>query len=150
MRDDPLYFRATRTLFFQLGHDPATRDPLSRPVLLIATPQVSQSALDQLAYEGADIRVVENITRIKGVGENNRWRGLYTKRRIWELEEYDKVLLLGSDQMLGKPIHEIWNDAARVNLTAGGLAAVSDNRGANYKIPSSTRGYLNGWGPSPG
>lgn len=97
MRDDPLYFRATRTLLFKLRHDAATCDPLSRPVLLIATPEVSQSALDQLAYEGADIRAVENIISIKGVGEDNGWRGLYTKRRIWELEEYDKVLLLGSD-----------------------------------------------------
>ena len=144
MRDDPLYFRATRTLLFQLRHDPATRDPLSRPVLLIATSEVSQSALDQLAYEGATIRVVENITSIKGVGEDNRWRGLYTKLRIWELEEYDRVLLLDADQMLVQPIHEIWDDPASVNLTAGGLAAVSDNRGANHKIPSSTHGYLNG------
>lgn len=144
MRDDPVYFRATRTLLFQLRHDPATRDPLSRPVLLIATSEVSQSALDQLAYEGATIRVVENITSIKGVGEDNRWRGLYTKLRIWELEEYDRVLLLDADQMLVQPIHEIWDDPASVNLTAGGLAAVSDNRGANHKIPSSTHGYLNG------
>lgn len=144
MRDDPIYFRATRTLLFQLRHDPATRDPLSRPVLLIATSEVSKSALDQLAYEGANIRVVENITSIHGVGEDNRWRGLYTKLRIWELEEYDRVLLLDSDQMLVKPIHEIWDDPASVNLTAGGLAAVSDNRGANHEIPSLTHGYLNG------
>lgn len=144
MRDDPLYFRATRTLLFQLRHDPVTRDPLSRPVLLIVTPEVSQSTLDQLAYEGATIRVVENITSIKGVGEDNRWRGLYTKLRIWELEEYDRILLLDADQMLVEPIDKIWDDPASVNLTAGGLAAVSDNAGVDHKIPSPTHGYLNG------
>lgn len=144
MRDDPLYFRAARTLLFQLRHDPVTRDPSSRPVLLIATSEVSQSALDQLAYEGATIRVVENINSIKGVGDDNRWRGLYTKLRIWELEEYSRILLLDADQMLVEPIHEIWDDPASVNLTAGGLAAVSDNAGAVHKIPSPTHGYLNG------
>lgn len=46
--------------------------------------------------------------------------------------------------MLVEPIHEIWDDPANVNLSVGGLAAVSDNPGANHKIPSPTHGYLNG------
>lgn len=83
--------------------------------------------LDRLAYKGATIYVVKNITSIEGVGKYNRWRGLYTKLRICKLEEDKRVLLLDADQMLVEPIHEIWDDLASMNLTVGDLTTILDN-----------------------
>ena len=139
--NDSLYFRATRTLLFQLLHDPDTRDPNNRPVVIMTSSTVPQETRKQLAREGATIAPVEAVKGIKGVGEDNRWRELYTKLRVWEMEEYERVLVLDSDQLLVKPIHGIWDDPNAINNS--GLAAVSDCVVGHDSPPENTD-YLNG------
>ncbi|EUC47031.1 glycosyltransferase family 8 protein [Bipolaris oryzae ATCC 44560] len=80
------YFVAARILVWQLVHNPSTRT--KHDVIVMVTPNVSQSRRDRLKRDGAIVHAVDFLhTPNDGwlKPEVHRWDDVVTKMRAWEL-----------------------------------------------------------------
>ncbi|KAF2729608.1 nucleotide-diphospho-sugar transferase, partial [Polyplosphaeria fusca] len=105
------YFVAVRILIWQLVHNPETRT--KHDVVVMVTPTVSESRRKRLQRDGAIIYPVEflhtqNDTWIKA--EQHRWDDVMTKMRVWEMTQYDRILMLDGDSMLRSSLDGVFDD----------------------------------------
>ncbi|KAH7123565.1 nucleotide-diphospho-sugar transferase [Dendryphion nanum] len=105
------YLQAIRILLWQLKHQPDTRT--KHDVVVMVTPTVSQSRRDRLRKDGAIIYPVEflhtkNDTWIKA--ELHRWDDVMTKLRVWEMTQYDRILMVDGDTMLRSSLDGVFDD----------------------------------------
>ncbi|KAK6531662.1 hypothetical protein TWF694_002839 [Orbilia ellipsospora] len=120
--NDDLYFVATRVLAYQLLHDPQTRSNRSIPFIVLVTSAVSQSKRRTLESDGATVIFAEDVTLPFWVKTGvTRWKDQFTKLRLFELIEYERIAFLDADTLLTRPIDGIFDDPA-VKLTSGTLA----------------------------
>jgi alpha-N-acetylglucosamine transferase len=106
------YFIGTRLLTFQLLHANETRCKRRIPFLVLVTSTVSQEQRHRLTSDGAQVVSVPDFPLnwwIKtGVG---RWKDVFTKLRLWEMVEYDRILFMDADTLLTGPVDDIFDEA---------------------------------------
>lgn len=110
--DQDLYFIATRVLTYQLLHANETRchDP-TIPFIVMVTSNVSKKKRDQLVSDGATVRHVEDIPLRWWIKTGvTRWVDQFTKLRLLEMTEYDRVLFIDADTLITRPVDGIFDD----------------------------------------
>ncbi|KAF2004412.1 glycosyltransferase family 8 protein [Amniculicola lignicola CBS 123094] len=118
--DEDNYFIGTRILVWQLLHYQKTKTT-GIDVIVITTPDVSQSRIDRLRKDGAIVKPIEFVH-----GNNDswlhpkesRWNDIMSKLRAWQLTEYSRILMLDGDMILQHNLDGIFDDpAAEVRKT---------------------------------
>jgi alpha-N-acetylglucosamine transferase len=113
------YFVAIRILIWQLLHQPETRTN-GMDVVVMVTPSVSQSRRDRLQRDGAIVYPVEFL-RSKSrwaKAEDPRWEDVMTKLRVWEMTQYNRILVMDGDSMLVRRLDGVFDDpAAQIQTT---------------------------------
>jgi alpha-N-acetylglucosamine transferase len=110
--DADLYFVATRILVWQILHDPSTKTSIADMVVMVSS-DVSESRRERLRRDGAIVRPVDPVR-----GKDDawivpllaRWSEVMDKLRVWEMEEYSRILMLDSDTLLQHPLDGIFSD----------------------------------------
>jgi alpha-N-acetylglucosamine transferase len=110
--DRDRFFVATRMLVYQILHDPKTRTQISIPILILVDPGVSQSKRDRLEKDGAIVIPVDYVRPDTDwlKPHKPRWRDMMVKLRLWELEEYSRILFIDSDTVLNRPFDGIFDE----------------------------------------
>jgi len=108
-----VYFTATRVLSYQLLHHPQTRTQQNIPFIIIVPPHVSALKRDILSSEGATVIEVPllNPTNWTANPGEPRWVDQFTKLRLFELTEYDRILYMDTDMLLTRPLDSIFAEA---------------------------------------
>ena len=117
--DDDFYFVAARVLTYQLLHDSRTRCNRSIPFLVLVTDDVSPEKRQRLTADGATVLPVDDV-RLPGWIKTGvtRWKDQFTKPRLLEMVEYERVLFIDADTLLTRPIDAIFDDlSARLPST---------------------------------
>ncbi len=156
--DDP-YFTATRVLTYQLLHRPSTRTQLGLPLLVVVPPHVSKRKQQILAAEGATVIPVTllNPTNWTASPGQARWVDQFTKLRLFELTQYDRILYMDTDMLLTRPLDAVFdepevakpcwtkNDSQSMQLREAPMpqqyviAGVTDNEGPGNTHPAPAR-----------
>ncbi|KAF2465004.1 nucleotide-diphospho-sugar transferase [Lindgomyces ingoldianus] len=157
--DNDNYFIATRILVWQLLHAPKTRSH-GIDVVVVITPSVSESRRKRLEKDGAIVRRVEFVHG-KNEGwinpEQERWKDIMTKLRVWEMVDYERMLMLDGDTILNKPLDDAFNDpGAQIVSTLPVGHAESRRKGDEPDLPSQyllasvgeTKNYNHTWPPT--
>ncbi|KAF7320434.1 Galactinol synthase 1 [Mycena kentingensis (nom. inval.)] len=94
------------------------------PLVVMATPTLPKSARRVLTRRGIRVREIEPLNPEDGVhtlaGADSRFQDTWTKLRAFELEEYERVVLLDSDMLVKHNIDELM----AIRLPPEGIAAV--------------------------
>ncbi|RDI85307.1 hypothetical protein Vi05172_g4697 [Venturia inaequalis] len=106
------YFIAVRVLTYQLLHANETRCQDSTiPFIVMVTSTVSKNNRAQLVSDGATVRIVEDIPLRWWIKTGvTRWVDQFTKLRLLEMTEYDRVLFIDADTLITRPIDPIFKD----------------------------------------
>ena len=107
------YFISTRVLGYQLMHSPKTATKENIPFVVVCTQRVRESKKKQLEDDGATIVTVEFIENpewMDRAGISERWATVITKMRIFQLTQFEKILLLDSDIFVVEPLDAIFQD----------------------------------------
>ncbi|KAJ7181785.1 nucleotide-diphospho-sugar transferase [Mycena crocata] len=104
--------------------DDGLRDAQSKyPLVVMVTPELPQEGRDVLKKRGIPIRDIQSLQPEEGVHNlspaDARFHDTWTKLRAFELEEFDRVVLLDSDMLVKGNI----DDLMEVSLPPGGIAA---------------------------
>jgi len=110
--EDDKYFTAARLLGYHLMHKPSTRSQRGIPYVVLVTKNVQEVQVDRLRRDGAIVIPVES----QPTGEwfhpkRARWNDVMTKLRLWELDQFDRVVFLDVDTGLTKPLDSVFDDA---------------------------------------
>jgi alpha-N-acetylglucosamine transferase len=106
---DP-YVLATRVMGYQLLHHPVTKTRMNIPFLVITPPHVPDSIMKLLVSEGATVIQVENLVpeTWKPAPGQARWIDQFTKLRLFELTDYDRILYMDNDMLVTKCLDPIF------------------------------------------
>lgn len=112
------YFVATRILLWHLLHNPATRTK-GIDVVVMVDPSVSESRRTRLARDGAILHSVEFLTSNTALHpEQERWKNIMTKLRVFQMTQYSRILMLDGDMMLLHPLDGVFDDpGAQIQVT---------------------------------
>jgi len=110
--DEDSYYIGTRTLVYQLRHSPETRINSFIDLIVLATPDVSQSKRERLEKDGATVLTVSVPKNDWATTDKPRWRDALAKLRVFELTQYEKILMIDSDMLLVKRLDGIFVDEA--------------------------------------
>ncbi len=124
--DDDLYFVATRVLAYQLLHAPETATNSSIPFFVLCPQDVSESKVHRLREDGAIVKIVANIHEDWAKPSNRRWRDVMTKLRLFEMTEFEKVLLLDADMYISKRLDDVFTDNTTQPLLVNQELVVDD------------------------
>jgi alpha-N-acetylglucosamine transferase len=125
IRNEDHYFTGTRMLMYQLLHNPETRTNTSIDFVILVQKEVPQANRDQLRREGAIVKEVEDVTFDWIKPGRERWAHVMTKLRVFQLVEYEKVLLMDCDIVVTQRLDAIFDDPA---------AQITDNFGDPAKV----------------
>jgi alpha-N-acetylglucosamine transferase len=104
------YFRSIRLLNYQLQHDEKTRTLKSIPFLVLVTREVQEWKRKQLVKEGATVVPVEKFDSTWIKPGAPRWQDVMTKLRLFEMEEFDRILFLDADTFLLKSLDGVFKE----------------------------------------
>ncbi|KAI9157886.1 hypothetical protein HJFPF1_05870 [Paramyrothecium foliicola] len=116
--DADVYFIATRILVWQLLHDHDTKTS-GHDVIVLVGPDVTESRCERLRKDGATVR---SVALLHGhddawvVPKYSRWQDVMAKLRVWEMEEYSRILMLDGDMLLQAPLDGVFDDPGAVLL----------------------------------
>ncbi|KAF2014004.1 glycosyltransferase family 8 protein [Aaosphaeria arxii CBS 175.79] len=144
------YFVAVRILIWQLKHNPGTRT--KHDVVVMVTPTVSKSRRERLKRDGAIIYPVDFLHTKNDAWihpEQHRWDDVITKMRVWEMTQYDRILMLDGDSMLRSSLDGVFDDpGAKVLRTKEWTSANKTEEGVDkdseYKEAALPETYLLG------
>jgi alpha-N-acetylglucosamine transferase len=125
IQDEDHYFTGTRMLLYQLLHAPETRTNTSTDFLVLVSKEVPQEARDLLTSEGAIVKEVEQLKFDWIKPGRERWDHVMDKLHVFELVQYEKVLLFDTDIVVTRRIDTIFDDPA---------AQLSENLGDPTKV----------------
>lgn len=130
--NDDNHFVATRTLAFQLLHDPQTRNRIGAPFIVMTTPEVSQSKIDRLKKDGALIWPIKEPIIPSHYSDFNQteYSKPWSKLFAWKLTDYERVVYLDNTVMLVHPLDDIFQVPE---------AAVRDNKRISVVDPELYR-----------
>lgn len=106
------YFTGTRMLIYQLLHCAETRTNSFVPFVVMVTKEVSEENRQQLRKDGAQVIEVAPVKFDWIKPRQERWAQVMDKLRIFELTQFDKVLLLDTDIVVTKRLDSIFDDPA--------------------------------------
>ena len=107
---DP-YYIATRVLAYQLLHAPETRCNRSISFVVLVTSAVSEKAKQQLRLDGAKVVEAKDIPLRWWIKTGvTRWKDQFTKLRLFEMIEYDRILLIDADTLIQSKIDGIFQE----------------------------------------
>lgn len=114
--DNDDYYVAARVLTYQLLRAPETRCRRSIPFVILVTAAVSQRKQQQLSWDGATVVAVKDVPLRWWIKTGvTRWKDVFTKLRVFELVEFDRILFLDLDTLITAPVDGIFDEpAARV------------------------------------
>lgn len=105
------YFIGARTLHYQLKIAAQTkmlREDI--PFLAVVTKAVSQEKKDRLEKDGVAVVVVDDVKLPWWVKTGvKKWKDQFTKLRIFEMVEYERILFIDSDTLITRPIDGIFS-----------------------------------------
>jgi len=130
LNDENHYLVGIRMLIYQLLHDPMTRTNHGIPFVVLVTQEVPQEHRDRLIKDGATIVEVSpiNIEWIKP--GRPRWAHVTDKLHVFELVQYEKILLLDADHVIVKPLDGVFEDpATEVVSNLGKTENIHDDEG---------------------
>jgi alpha-N-acetylglucosamine transferase len=106
------YTIAARILTYQLLHANETRcSDSSIPFLVLVTSTVSNETRSQLESDGATVVPVQDIPLRWWIKTGvTRWADQFTKLRLFEMVEYDRILFIDADTLITRPIDGIFNE----------------------------------------
>ncbi|KAF3938972.1 hypothetical protein ABW19_dt0203199 [Dactylella cylindrospora] len=111
--EDDMYFVATRVLAYQLLHAPETRTNQSIPFIVLVTDAVSESKRRTLESDGATVIYGEDVTLPFWVKTGvTRWKDQFTKLRLLELVEYERIVFIDADTLITRSMDNIFEDPA--------------------------------------
>ncbi|KAF7307029.1 Glycosyltransferase family 8 protein [Mycena indigotica] len=92
------------------------------PLVVMVTPELPQIVVDVLKKCGIIVRTIQPLRPEEGVNTlvDARFQETWTKLRVFELEEFERVVLLDSDMLVKKNIDDLMD----ISLVPGGIAAV--------------------------
>jgi alpha-N-acetylglucosamine transferase len=110
--EDDFYYQAARTLTYQLLHDPETRSKRADiPFLVLCTQKVAISKLKRLELDGATVEVVADVPLPHWISTGvTRWKDQFTKLRIFEMVDYERILFIDADTLIVEPIDGIFDE----------------------------------------
>lgn len=94
------YLTAMRTMAYKLLHGPATKTRKNTPLIVMANDNVAQWKIDQLVKDGVTVRHVDDVKRDWALPATDRWADQFTKLRMWEMTEWDRILYLDADMII--------------------------------------------------
>jgi alpha-N-acetylglucosamine transferase len=106
------YSLAARVLAYQLLHANETRcKDNSIPFLVVVTSTVSNETRRQLESDGAKVVPVEDVPLPGWIKTGvTRWSDQFTKLRLFDMVEYDRILFLDADTFITRPIDGIFDE----------------------------------------
>jgi hypothetical protein len=108
--DEDHHFTAVRVLIYQLLHQPQTRSsPTDIPILVLVSPSVSELKRQTLISEGASVVPVQPVGTER---LSSFWKDHFSKIRLFEMTQYDRILYLDPNILINKPLDMIWSDPA--------------------------------------
>lgn len=158
---DDVYLTCTRMLAYQLLHDPETRTNTSIPFVVLVSPGVPQAKRQRLTNEGAIVVEFPSINMDWMKPGRERWKHVMDKLNVFQLLQFEKVLLLDSDVVIFKRLDGVFQDPATEIMTnLGKEENVKDDEGvqpsrylmaadtapvggSNHKWPAARSGILN-------
>jgi alpha-N-acetylglucosamine transferase len=107
------YFVGTRILTHQILHANETRCKTPIPFIVLVTHKVSEKKRAQLTKDGAIVIQAEDVPLPSWIGTNvDRWKDQFTKLRLLEMTQYERILFLDADGVITGPIDGIFDDPA--------------------------------------
>ncbi|KAH8749854.1 nucleotide-diphospho-sugar transferase [Hyaloscypha sp. PMI_1271] len=106
------YLVGTRMLIYQLLYDPITKTTNNYPLIVLVTTDVPQHNRDRLTRDGAIVIEVSPLKFDWIVPGRERWAQVMDKLHVFELVQYEKILLLDSDHAIVRPLDDIFDDPA--------------------------------------
>lgn len=122
------YLVGTRMLIYQLLYDPITKTTNNYPFIVLVTTDVPQQHRDRLTRDGAIVIEVSPLKFDWIVPRKGRWAHVMDKLHVFELVQYEKILLLDSDHAIVKPLDDIFDDpAAQLSQNLGDPEKIKDD-----------------------
>jgi len=135
--DKDYYFTATRVLTYQLLHANETRCARKLPFLVVVTSTVTQDKRDRLTKDGAVVVAVEDVKLKWWIKSGiSRWKDQFTKLRLLEMVEYDRILFIDADTILTRPIDGIFDEPEARNPVKTNFFLQSEIRGDEAQMPA--------------
>lgn len=108
------YLTATRVLAYQLLHAPSTRlNSSSIAFLVLCSASVPLAHKQRLHNDGITVVDVSSVPVNWWISTGvTRWKEQFTKLRIFQMTEYQRILFLDADTMLTAPLDGIFTDPA--------------------------------------
>ncbi|KAH6675293.1 nucleotide-diphospho-sugar transferase [Plectosphaerella plurivora] len=105
------YFRAARLLTYQLLHAAETRTHAKIPLVVLVTTGVPQWKRDRLTRDGATVVEAEDVPLSWWIGTGvTRWKDQFTKLRLLEMTQYDRVLFIDADTLLTRSLDGVFDE----------------------------------------
>lgn len=155
--DDP-YFVATRTLCYQILHEPATRNRLGAPCIVMTTPDISQVKINRLKKDGAIVWPITKPIDPRNYPTYNQglrpigWNKLYA----WQLTQFERIVYLDNTVMLVKNIDKLFEEpqvkndlATRKNASRLGMDEVGPQPSEYLYAPVAEIEFRHKWPPAP-
>ncbi|THV44240.1 hypothetical protein BGAL_0691g00010 [Botrytis galanthina] len=137
--EDDFYFQATRTLTYQLLHDPRTRSKRTDiPFIVLCTQNVAASKLERLELDGATVKVVPDVPLSFWISTGvTRWKDQFTKLRIFEMVECERILFIDADTLIIEPLDGIFDEVMIQTPMTSLLHRAQEVKSDEMPIPSN-------------
>lgn len=110
--DSEKYFDAVRLLTYQLLHDPRTKAQNGAQFVVLVTNDVPQENRHVLKQYGAQVLLVDQITREWVHPQWARWNDVMSKLNLWTLVNYEKIVFMDADSVLLDRLDDIFMEPA--------------------------------------
>ncbi|PIA95050.1 hypothetical protein CB0940_08156 [Cercospora beticola] len=98
--EDDTYWIAARILVYQLLYAPETRTRRNYEVVVATTPTVSTAKRQRLRQDGAKVVEIEDVDAGWVQTNQTNWKSVMAKFRLWQMIQYERVMLLDADIVL--------------------------------------------------
>jgi len=137
------YFEGTRIQIHNLLHKNSTKDPLGRPFVVLTTDDILPDQVEILERDGAIVRQIPSLLPPPVINMSvidPRWKDQFSKLRLWNMSEYDRILYMDCDVLPIRPLSTLFDVDGATDRDGDSwlFAAVYDSA------------WLRDWGKNPG